>query len=91
MKIEASITARERRVWLAICASHSSRRIADAEGITVRGVEYLRSSLCKKLGIETSPGRHCTAALVRAAAEHDLLNELPPLRIGPQAAALAHG
>lgn len=63
------LSEREVEILRLIVQGHTNRQIADALSLSVRTVEYHRSNLMGKLGMQTR------ADLVRYAAEHGLLDQ----------------
>ena len=65
----AVLTPREREVLLLVAQSHSSKEVAAKLGVSVKTAENHRNNLMRKLGL------HDTAALVRLAIRHRLVDE----------------
>lgn len=66
-----TLSQRERQVLIGVARGHTSRQIADREGLSVKTVESYRSRLMHKLGLQTR------ADLVRLAVDAGLLGETP--------------
>jgi DNA-binding NarL/FixJ family response regulator len=62
------LTPREHEVLLLVTQSHSSKEVAVKLGVSIKTAENHRTNLMRKLGI------HDTAALVRFAIRHDLVD-----------------
>ncbi len=65
----AVLTPREREVLLLVAQSHSSKEVSGKLGVSIKTAENHRSNLMRKLGL------HDTAALVRLAIRHRLVDE----------------
>lgn len=65
----AVLTPREREVLLLVAQSHSSKEVSAKLGVSIKTAENHRNNLMRKLGL------HDTAALVRLAIRHRLVDE----------------